>query len=99
MASRKVSLSINDVPMPIEDFVQEFINKVIIGMLSVLKGVNEIRSVDLFFDRDEVIINVNDTVVPSNDFVDEFVRNTVTGMVTSLKGVNQVDKLEISITG
>lgn len=99
MASRKVSLYINDVPVPIEDFVQEFINKVITGMLSVLKGVDEIRRVDLFFDGDEVVINVNDTVVPSNDFINEFVRNTVTGMVTSLKGVDQVDKLEISITG
>jgi len=98
MAPRKVSLSINDVPVPIVDFVQEFINKVVIGMLSVLKGVDEIRSVDLSFDRDEVVINVNDNVVPSNDFVNEFVRNTVTGMITSLKGVDQVDKLEISIT-
>ena len=98
MASRKVSLSVNYVPIPIEDFVQEFINKVITGMLSVLKGVDEIRSVDLSFDGDEVVINVNDNVVPSNDFVNEFVRNTVTGMVTSLKGVGQVDKLEISIT-
>ena len=98
MASRKVSLSINDVPVPIEDFVQEFINKVVTGMLSVLKGVDEIRSVGLSFDGDEVVINVNDTVIPSNDFVNEFVRNTVTGMVTSLKGVDQVDKLEISIT-
>ena len=98
MASQKVSLSISDVPIPIEDFVQEFINKVIIGMLSVLKGVDEIRSVDLSFDGSEVVINVNDNVVPSNGFVNEFIRNTVTGMVTSLKGVDQVDKLEISIT-
>jgi len=98
MASRKVSLSVNYLSIPIEDLVQEFINKVVTGMLSVLKGVDEIRSVDLSFDGDEVVINVNDTVVPSNDFVNEFVRNTVTGMVTSLKGVGQVDKLEISIT-
>ncbi len=98
MASRKVSLSINDVPIPIEDFVQEFINSVVTGMLSVLKGVGEIRSVDLSFNGDEVLINVNDTVIPSNDFINEFVRNTVIGMVTSLKGVDQVDKLEINIT-
>ena len=98
MASQKVSLSVNYVPIPIEDFVQEFINKVVTGMLSVLKGVDEIRSVGLSFDGGEVVINVNDNVVPSNGFVNEFIRNTVTGMVTSLKGVDQVDKLEISIT-
>ena len=98
MASQKVSLSINDVPVPIIDFVQEFINKVITGMLSALKGVDEIRSVDLSFNGDEVVVNVNDNVVPSNDFVNQFVRNTVTGMVTSLKGVGRVNKLEISIT-
>ena len=97
MSSQKVSLSINDIPVPIADFVQVFINSVVTGMLSTLKGINEIRSVNLSFDGDEVVINVNNAVVPSNYFVNEFVRNTVIGMVTSLKGVNQVDKLVISI--
>ena len=98
MSSQKVSLSINDVSVPIVEFVQGFINKVVTGMLSSLKGVDKIRSVNLSLNGDEVDINVNDTAVPSNEFVNEFIRNTVIGMVTSLKGVDQVDKLEIIIT-
>ena len=93
-----VRLTINDSPVPIADFVQVFIKSVVTGMLSTLKGVDEIQSVNLSIDGREVVINVNDTAVPSNDFVDMFIRNTVIGMVTSLKGVNQVDKLEIGIT-
>ena len=92
-----VRLTINDSPVPIADFVQIYIKSVVTGMLSTLKGVDEIRSVDLSFNGYEVIIYVNNAIVPSNYFVNEFVRNTVIGMVTSLKGVNQVDKLVISI--
>jgi hypothetical protein len=92
-----VRLTINDFNVPIVDFVQVFIKSVVTGMLSTLKGIDEIRSATLSFNGDEVTIIVNDTAVPSNDFVNEFIRNTVAGMVTSLKGVNQIDKLEISI--
>ena len=98
MTSPKVSLSINDSPVPIAGFVQVFIRSVVTGMLSTLKGVDEMRSIDLSFNGDDVVINVNGAVVPSNDFVNEFVRNTVIGMVTSLKGVEQVDRLQVSIT-
>jgi hypothetical protein len=98
MASPEVNLSVNDEPITIDDFVKKFINSVVTGMLSVLKGVKEIKSVNLSFDGDEVEIVVNGAIVPSNPFVSKFIENTVTGMVTSLKGVGRVDKLEISIT-
>lgn len=99
MASRKVSLCVNDVPIPIDDFVQVFIESVVTGILSVLKGVDEMQSINLSFDGDAVEIKVNNALVPANYFVNKFIKNTVSGMVTSLKGVDQVDKLEISITG
>jgi hypothetical protein len=98
MSSQKVCLAVNDLNVPIVEFVQEFISKVVTGMLSTLKGVDEIQCVDLSIDGDEVEIKVNNATVPSNDFVNEFVRNTVIGMVTSLKGLGQVDKMKIIIT-
>ncbi len=94
----KVRLAINDSPLPIADFVQIFIGEVVTGMLSTLKGVGEIQSVELSIDGEGVKIDINNATVPSNEFVDKFVRNTVIGMVTSLKGVEQVEKLEIRIT-
>lgn len=93
----KVRLTVNDSPVPIVDFVQVFIEEVVTGMLSTLKGIDEIRSVELSIDGDDVDIKVNNSVLPSNEFVDKFVRNTVIGMITSLKDVGQTNKLEISI--
>jgi hypothetical protein len=97
MAPRKVSLSINGAPVEIVDFVQELISSVVTGILSTLKGVNEIRSLELSFQDDYIEIKVNNNIVPSNDFVNMFIRNTVNGMVSSLKGIERIDRLEIEI--
>ena len=99
MAPRKVNLFVNDIPIPIEDFVQEFIENVITGMLTVLKGTVEIKDVHLYIKGDIVEINLNNALVPVNPFANKFIRNTVVGMVSSLKGVGQINKLKISIMG
>jgi len=98
MAPRKVKLSVNDVPIPIEGFTQEFIERVITGMLTVLKGTGETKVVHLSIKGDFVNINLNNAPVPVNPFVNKFIKNTVIGMVSSLKGVGQIDRLEVSIT-
>ena len=97
MSSPKVSLTVNDFSVTIVEFVQEFINETVTGIISTLKGVDEINSVNLYINGDEVEIEVNNAKVPSNDFVNTFIKNTVIGMVTSLKGVERVSKLEIAI--
>jgi len=99
MASTEVSLYINGEPLQIKEFVQDLIRVVVIGMLSSLKGVEGIKSVNLSIVGDEVGVVVNGAAVPSNAFVQEFLKNTVDGMVASLKDVGKVDKLEIIING
>jgi len=98
MASRQVSLSVNGVPIQIEGFVPEFIDRVVTGMLTGLKGAGEMHSINLSIKGEVVDINVNSAQVPVNPFVSKIFKNTTIGMVSSLKGVNQVDSLEISIT-
>ena len=98
MVPRKVSLCVNDATIPIEGFIQEFIERVLTGMLTVLKGTGEIKDVHLSIKGDIVDINLNNALVPVNPFVSKFIKNTVMGMVSSLKGVGQIDRLEISIT-
>ena len=97
MTSSKVTLSVNGSPVDIVEFVQEFIQQVVSGMLSTLKGIGDIHSAHLACDGDEVVISVNGAIVPSNQFVNRFIGNTVNGMVGSLKGVEQIDRLEIDI--
>ena len=99
MASEKVSLSVNDVPIKLDGFVREFVIKVTSGIVATLKGTGEIQSLNLSIRGEAVKINLNGYLVSVIPFVSEFIRNTVIGMVSPLKGVVQpIDRLEISVT-
>ena len=98
MVSPMVNLSVNGEPVPVDNFVQEFIGKVVTAMLVVLKGTEAMRNINLAIKEDAVAINVNNTPLPANPFVSSFIKNTVLGMVSSLKGVGEIKGLEISIT-
>ena len=97
MASRQVSLSVNDVPIELDDFVQGFIERTIGGMLSTLKGIGEVEVLAISIEGDRVAINLNNTMVPINPFVNKIIRSTIVGMVSSLKGVTEINRLNINI--
>lgn len=98
MASKKVELSVNYAPVDIEDFVQQFIEAVITGILGALKGYREAQDIRFSIDGDTVDITIDNDVIQVNPFVSIFVKNTVIGMVSSLKDVEQIEMLEIIIS-
>ena len=98
MASRQVSLSVNDGPIELDYFVQPFIDHTVSGILAALEGTGEIKSVDISIEGDAVSVNLNDAAVSLNPFVTRIIRNTIVGMVSSLKGVGQINRLKIGIT-
>ena len=97
MASTKVILSVNDVPIELDYFVQGFLDHVLGGMVAALKESGEIESLDVSILGDTVTINLNSAVVPINPFVNRITRNTIVGMVSSLKGVSSIDRMDLSI--
>jgi len=97
MISRQVALSVNDVAIELDDFVQTFIDHVVTGMLAGLKDTGEIRNVDLLITGGTVTVSVNESNVPINPFVEKIMRQTIAGMVSSLKGVHETSKIVISI--
>ena len=97
MATRRISLSVNDVPIDIDYFVQGFIDHVMGGILVSLRSSGEIRTLDVSIDGEEVTINLNGAVVPINPFVNSIIRNTIAGMVSSLKGVSEIHSIRISV--
>jgi hypothetical protein len=98
MASKGVKLSVNYIPVEIDEFVQRFIESVIKGILDSLKGHGGEHNINLFIDDDTVEITVENDTLQLNPFVTNFVKNTVIGMVSSLKDVKQIEKLEINIS-
>ena len=97
MASRQVSLSVNDVPIALDGFVQGYIYHVVSGILSSLKGTGEIQNVDLAVEEDRVLVLLNDAEVLLNPFTTRIIRNTLVGMVSALKGVSTVQRMKVSI--
>ena len=96
--SRQVSLLVNDVPISLDYFVQEFIDHTTGGMIAALEGTGDIKTLELSIDGDKVAVNLNNAEVPINPFVTKIIRNTVLAMVSSLKGVGEINRVKLNIT-
>lgn len=97
MASKQVSLSVNNIPIELDYFVHDFIDHTVGGIIAGLQDTGEIETLELSIEGDEVTINLNNAVVPIKSFVTKIIRNTIVGMVSTLKGVNDTNKVTISI--
>ena len=97
--TRQISLSVNDVPINLDYFVQEYIDHVVGGIVASLHDTGEPESLNLSIDNEgQVTINLNGADVPLKYFPNDIIRSTVLGMVSTLKGVSgEVDRLEITI--
>ncbi len=97
MASKQVSLSVNDIPIELDFFVHDFIDHTVGGILAGLQDTGEIETLELSIEGDEVTINLNNAIVPIKAFVTKIIRNTIAGMISTLKGVNEINKVNIVI--
>jgi hypothetical protein len=97
VAKPEVTVSVNYMPIQIDDFIQRFIEAVVSGMLSTLKETGDDGDDRLSIDGDNVEITMGNDTIPLNPFVSQFIRNTVIGILSALKGVGQVDRAEINI--
>jgi len=95
--TRQVTLSVNDIPIEIDYFVQGFIDHTVGSMVLSLEHAGEIKTMNVVIEGERVILSLNDAEVPINPFVTKIIRNTVTGMVSSLKGVGEINKINISV--
>ncbi len=97
MVSRQVSLTVDDAPIALNDFVQGYIDHVVSAILTSLRGTAEIKGIDLSLDGDRVSVLLNNEAVPLNPFATRIILGTMLGMVSSLKGVSSIKKMQLSI--
>ena len=97
--ARKVSLSVNNVPINLDYFVTQYLDSVAGGIISSLHDTGEIEELELTLDNSgNIKISLNNSDIPLKEFPIEIIRSTLLGMVAPLKGVNpEVNTLEISI--
>jgi hypothetical protein len=97
MAAGKVSLSVNDASIELNNFVEGYIDHLIGGIIASLRGTGETKSIELSVQGDQVSIVLNNAIVPLNPFVTQIIRSTIGGMVSSLKGVRTIERIKVSI--
>jgi hypothetical protein len=97
--TKKTTLSVNNVPITLDFFVHEYLEKVVGGIIASLNDTGDIESLELSIDNSgEIKIHLNDADVPLKEFPVQIIRSTIEGLVTPLKGVEGViNTVEIKI--
>ena len=96
--SFKAKLKVNKKAIEMNPFVEEFLARTSVGAVSVLRGTEDMKSLEIHQEKSEVKISVNGNDIPLNPFTNEIIHNTLVGLVSSLKGVGRIDSLDISVT-
>jgi hypothetical protein len=96
--TRQIILSVNDVPIKIDYFVENYIDHVVGGIVASLKDTGKIEDLELSIDNEgQVDINLNGADISLSYFPIEIIRSTILGMVSPLKGVDEVNRLKMTI--
>ena len=88
-------LAVNNVPVELNPFVEEFLARTVAGAVSSLKGTENIRDAELYLGRGGVNLAVNGSRIPLTPFPKEIITATMTGLVSSLKAVGKIDTVKI----
>jgi hypothetical protein len=98
MEKRLISeLEVNNAAVELNEFVEEFLARTVIGAVSCLKGAEDIHDLELHLEQGDVKIVVNGTELPLTPFPNDIIANTITGLVSSLKGIGKIDTLRVKV--
>ena len=94
----EASLSVNDLPIELNAFVESFLAKTAVGAVSELKGTDDIRSLEIVVQKSvDISIEVNGNDIPLTPFPGEIIANTLKGMASSLRGVDEIESMKVSV--
>jgi hypothetical protein len=95
--TRKITLLVNNTPVEIDYFVQNFLDHTVVGMVSSLEGVKEIRDLEVSIVGAQTKISLNGSSLPTNEFVNDLFRKTLLGLLSALKDIPEVSQLALGI--
>ena len=86
--TKQVTLTVNDVPIKLDYFVEGYVDHVVGGIIGSLRGTGDIQELELTVDDGETVrINLNGEDVSLKEFPILIIRSTLSGLVAPLKGV------------
>ena len=93
----KTKLRVNKISIEMNPFVEEFLTRTTLGMVTPLRGVDDIQSLEIHQEKGNVRVIVNDTELSISPFPNKLISTTLAGLVSSLKEVDNIDSLDIDI--
>jgi hypothetical protein len=93
----RAELVVNKVSIELNPFAEQFLAGTVVGSVSSLKRVEDVRDLELYLAQADVKLVVNGNEVPLTQFPREVLTNTIIGLVSSLKGVDRIDSLKINV--
>ena len=93
-----IKLKVNDISISVVDFVADFTESTVKGMMHGLKGVDDIRDLILTIKQGVVSIQINKKEIPVNEFATKIIISSMNGLLKPLKGVTlPIRKVELVI--
>ena len=98
--AKQVELSVNNMPIKLDYFVHEYLEKVVGGIIASLHDTGEIENLEMTVDNSgDVVIRLNGTDISLKEFPVQIIRSTIEGMLEPLKGVEgAINTVEIKIS-
>jgi hypothetical protein len=88
--TKEVTLTVNEVPIKLDYFVESYVDHVTAGIVGSLRGTGEIRDLELTVEETgRVRIHLNGEDVSLKPFPILIIRQTLEGLVRPLKGVEK----------
>ncbi len=95
--SYQTKLWVNQNDIELNPFVEQFVAGTVTGGVRTLKGVDDLRTIELKTANGSVTLVVNGKKVELIQFPNDIICSTVTGVVSALKGVDKIDNLQLDI--
>ncbi len=87
MPEQKIILTVNNLPIELIEFPQEFLALTLKAAVSSLKKVGEVKELELSFNNGKTTIMVNGDKIPLGPFPANLIAGTFSGLVSAFKGV------------
>ena len=92
----KAKLLVNKKPVELNPFVEEYLARISVGIVTSLKGIDYVRSIEIHHEHDDVTVAVNGAEVSLTPFPVKIIANTLRGLVSTLKGIDDIKSLHVS---
>lgn len=93
----KTKLLVNKKSVELNPFIEEYLARISVGIVTSLKGIDYVRSIEIHHEHDDVSVEVNGEPVSLTPFPVKIIANTLLGLVSALKGIDELKSLHVSV--